>query len=66
MKEATGEVSMTIVTLVAIGVIGMILATNWDKISTYISNLWSPDNNNNKAQCTNGGGYLENGQCIPN
>ena len=33
MKEATGEVSMTIVTLVAIGVIGMILATNWDKIS---------------------------------
>lgn len=60
MKEATGEVSMTIVTLVAIGVIGMILATNWGKISNYISELWDPGNSNNKAQCTKAGGSWDN------
>lgn len=40
MKEATGEVSMTIVTLVAIAVIGAILATQWDTIKNYITDLW--------------------------
>lgn len=40
MKEATGEVSMTIVTLVAIAVIGAILATQWDHIKNTINNLW--------------------------
>jgi len=40
MKEATGEVSMTVVTLVAIGVIGAILATQWGNIQNYITNLW--------------------------
>ena len=41
MKEATGEVSMTVVTLVAIAVIGAILATQWDSISTKIQDLWN-------------------------
>ena len=36
MKEATGEVSMTVVTLVAIAVIGAILATQWDSIKNKI------------------------------
>ena len=40
MKEATGEVSMTIVTLVAIAVIGAILAANWDAIQERINDLW--------------------------
>ncbi len=40
MKEATGEVSMTIVTLVAIAVIGAILAANWDDIQETITGLW--------------------------
>lgn len=40
MKEATGEVSMTVVTLVAIAVIGAILATQWDSISNKIGSLW--------------------------
>lgn len=40
MKEATGEVSMTIVTLVAIAVIGAILATQWGTIKNYITDLW--------------------------
>ena len=40
MKEATGEVSMTVVTLVAIAVIGGILAFMWPTIKNSISNLW--------------------------
>ena len=41
MKEATGEVSMTVVTLVAIGVIGAILAFMWPNIQSSIEGLWS-------------------------
>ena len=41
MKEATGEVSMTVVTLVAIAVIGAILATQWDSIKGKINSLWN-------------------------
>lgn len=38
MKEATGEVSMTMVTIVAIAVIGGILALMWDPITEWIQN----------------------------
>ncbi len=40
MKEATGEVSMTVITLVAIAVIGAILAFMWPKIQEKIEELW--------------------------
>ena len=40
MKEATGEVSMTVVTLVAIAVIGAILAFMWPTIQNSIESLW--------------------------
>lgn len=40
MKEASGEVSMTVVTLVAIAVIGAIVASQWDRISGWISSMW--------------------------
>lgn len=43
MKEATGEVSMTVVTLVAIAVIGAIIAAMWPKISEKITGLWGSD-----------------------
>lgn len=36
MKEATGEVSMTMITLVAIGVIAGILAVLWPTIHEWI------------------------------
>ena len=45
MKEATGEVSMTVVTLVAIAVIGAILAVMWQPITNKISDLWSGSGN---------------------
>lgn len=49
MKEATGEVSMTVVTLVAIGVIGAILAVMWPKIQESIEGLWD-DTSNSQSQ----------------
>lgn len=55
MKEATGEVSMTVITLVAIAVIGAIVAAMWQPISQKIEGLW------NTSTCTNG--YKPDGSC---
>lgn len=52
MKEATGEVSMTVVTLVAIAVIGAILATQWGNIQNYITNLWGEGENSTRGNWT--------------
>lgn len=40
MKEATGEVSMTMVTIVAIAVIGGIVALLWPSITEWINNAF--------------------------
>ena len=55
MKEATGEVSMTVITLVAIAVIGAIIAVMWPTISEKIQGLWDTDT------CENG--YNPDGTC---
>ncbi len=55
MKEATGEVSMTVITLVAIAVIGAILAFMWPTIKNSINGLWSTTTCNN--------GYNADGTC---
>ncbi len=54
MKEATGEVSMTVVTLVAIAVIAAIIAGLWPQINNRIKRLWNSDN------CTS---YNADGSC---
>ena len=38
MKEATGEVSMTVIVIVAVAVIGGILAAMWPTIRGWIQN----------------------------
>lgn len=59
MKEATGEVSMTVITLVAIAVIGGILAFMWPTIKNTISGLWNP------GTCPAGKYYDTNtGKCV--
>ena len=63
MKEATGEVSMTIVTLVAIAVIGAILAANWNNVRNFINNLWDPNSAGNAQQCTQQGGTWNGNSC---
>ena len=52
MKEATGEVSMTVVTLVAIAVIGAILAFMWPSIKGKITTLWDTDTCQNDTMQT--------------
>lgn len=58
MKEATGEVSMTMVTIVAVAVIGGILALLWDPIKD-----WIEDSFGGAADTTAGGQdyYKSNG-----
>lgn len=48
MKEATGEVSMTVITLVAIGIIGGLVALMWPNIKSSIEGMW------NNKQCPAG------------
>lgn len=48
MKEATGEVSMTVIVIVAVAVIGGILAVMWGPIKRTISNSWG---NTGKSAC---------------
>ncbi len=55
MKEATGEVSMTVVTLVAIAVIAAIVALMWPTVSQKVNRLWNNDT------CPNG--YKPDGSC---
>ena len=45
MKEATGEVSMTMVTIVAIAVIGGILVVLWPQITGWINNIFAGQQN---------------------
>lgn len=59
MKEATGEVSMTVIVIVAVAVIGGILAMMWPKIQSTIEGSFS-------ATCPKG--YTQNtktGNCDP-
>ncbi len=56
MKEATGEVSMTVITLVAIAVIGAILALMWPSIKDKISGLWGGIDANSQGSCEAVGG----------
>ena len=46
MKEATGETSMTLVTIVAIGVIASILVALWPTINNWINDAFSGVHNN--------------------
>ena len=52
---------MTIVTLVAIAVIGGILAANWNNIRQYINRLWNPAQNG--QQCEEQGGTWNGTRC---
>lgn len=40
MKEATGELNMTVITIVAISAIGALLWFLWDDIEASIRNAW--------------------------
>lgn len=46
MKEAAGEVSMTVIVIVAVAVIGGILALMWPKITETINNAFGGNADN--------------------
>ena len=56
MKEPTGEVSMTVIVIVAVAVIGGILALMWPKIKGTINDSFG---NTGEAACKNSGGTWE-------
>lgn len=62
MKEATGEVSMTMVTIVAIAVIGGIIALLWPKVEGWIDQMFGKTNTFN---CSAGYKYdTASRQCV--
>ena len=60
MKEATGEVSMTVITIVAIAVIGGILALMWGPITNWITSSFGVAGNNT---CPDGQVWVEGVGC---
>ena len=55
MKEAAGEANMTVITIILIGVIAAIAIL-------IVNNAM--ENTKKNADCTNAGGYMENGECV--
>lgn len=58
MKEATGEVSMTVITLGAIAIIAAIMVLMWPTIKSKITGLWG-QGTDAAAQCTAAGGTYD-------
>lgn len=50
MKEATGELNMTVITVIAIAIIGAALAIFLPDIITNIQDQWNHDKLNNEYQ----------------
>lgn len=53
MKEATGEVSMTVIVIVAVAIIGGIIVALGPKLKETIETKWG---NSDAAACKSGGG----------
>lgn len=54
MKEATGELNMTVITIVAIAVIGGILALMWDPITDWIRESFGAGAGSTQGNLPNG------------
>ena len=65
MKEATGEFSMTVVTIVAIAVIAGLVAWLSPKIAEYVQDNWNTATTGEGENGVCGDGqYLKNGECV--
>lgn len=47
MKEATGELNMTVITIIAIGAVIAFFWVMWPAIQNTISNVWSSSSDTN-------------------
>ena len=61
MKEATGELNMTVVTIIAIGAIIGFFWVMWPQISSTIDKTWNSISGNNGADVTCPKGQYYNG-----
>jgi hypothetical protein len=59
MKEASGELNMTLITIVAIAALAGLFALLWPTISNTVRNKWSQTENSTKEVCT----HYTNGVC---
>ena len=48
MKEASGELNLTVVTLIAIAVVASIATALWPKVKESINNQWNTISTNNQ------------------
>ncbi|MDO5568544.1 MAG: hypothetical protein Q4G04_00325 [bacterium] len=60
MKEASGELNMTVITVVAIAAIGALLWAFWDDIEAAIGNAWGGGGCTTDTDCTDklGSNYI--------
>lgn len=64
MKEATGELNMTVITIVAIAAIGALLWAMWPSIESSIRNAWG---GGVTGDCQAGWHVSPTtGECVPN
>ena len=54
MKAATGELNLTVITLIAIGAIIAFFWVMWPNIRESIENQWADINNNDRQRQDNG------------
>jgi len=65
MKEATGEMNMTVVTIIAIGAIIAFFWFMWPQISETISDTWdSIENDSNQSRSCPNGQYWNGTSCV--
>ena len=66
MKEATGELNMTVITIIAIGAIVAFFWVMWPQIQQTISGVWnSVDEGNGGNTCDTANGWYWNGHaCV--
>lgn len=63
MKEATGELNMTVVTIIAIGAVIAFFWFMWPSIKNTISNTWNSAAGNENTQTCPAGQSWDGHQC---
>lgn len=61
MKEASGELNMTLITIVAVAALAGLFALLWPNISGKIQEKWGQTESSTKKVCTQ---YNASGSCV--
>lgn len=63
MKEATGEFSMTVITIIAVAVIAGLIAWLGPRVAGYVQNQWGTMSGSNTQSCPTGQ-YWNGSACV--